>query len=168
MSKPTHNNTHGFTNLRPLPTYESWDLQSEPGGLVPCPGSTATPVACLKCRMRVAQIFVQTRAPFAASHPAHSRRRAHTTPDKYSNFEVAFQETMLANFTSCSARQRSHVETTFLIIDLSGLSMWHCGKATLSFLSAMSKTAADHYPETMGRTYVRDRPTNLFTINWAR
>ena len=114
--------------------------------------------------MRVAQISVQTWArplshplPLAASHPAHTRRRAHTTPDKYSNFEVAFQETMLANFTSCSARQRSHVETTFLIIDLEGLSMWHCGKATLSFLSAMSKTAADHYPETMGRTYVRGR-----------
>ena len=97
--------------------------------------------------------------PFAASCPARSRPptppRKHTTPDKYSNFEVAFQETMLANFTSCSRRQNSHVETTFLIIDLEGLSMWHCGKATLSFLSAMSKTAADHYPETMGRTYVR-------------
>ena len=90
-----------------------------------------------------------------------------TTIDRFLEYVVWFQEATIAlRLPAASLKAGKLVTKIVVVMDLSGFKMSNFNADFRALLKRMAAIGADHYPETMHRTYVVNAPS-FFRVIWA-
>lgn len=90
-----------------------------------------------------------------------------TTEERMMKYYVREYERVLwERYPACSKKENRHIEQSFTILDLNGISMKMMNRQVYNFVKLASSIAQDYYPEMLGRMFIVNAPT-LFSMAWS-
>jgi len=90
-----------------------------------------------------------------------------TTEERMMKYYVReYERVLMERFPACSRKEGRHIEQSFTILDLNGISMRMMNKQVYNFVKVASSIAQDYYPEMLGKMFIVNAPT-LFSMAWS-